>query len=203
MAEHPCFPPEPAVVGYVVDPTWPQRPEHLGPPAFRDSVKPEDCGRVRAIVESTGFFSVEEADVAVELVEERLSKGAASGYEFVFAERDAEAVGYACFGRVPMTQSSFDLYWVAVHARRRRGGMGRALVDEVERRVAEQGGGQLYADTSGREQYAPTRAFYTAMGYAQAALLPNFFGPGDDKIIFAKPIASAAAPPRKGDQRAS
>ncbi|MFW5692920.1 MAG: N-acetyltransferase family protein [Thermoguttaceae bacterium] len=162
---------------------------------FRRNVAPEDRGRVRAIVESTGFFNEEEADVAVELVDERLAKGAAGGYEFVFAEVDAETVGYACFGRVPLTQSSFDLYWVAVRPGQQRGGLGRALVEEVERQVASLGGGQLYADTSGREQYAPTRAFYTAMGYAQAARLPDFFAPGDDKVVFAKRIASPGPPP--------
>ncbi len=161
---------------------------------FRRNVAPEDRRRVRAIVESTGFFSREEADVAVELVDERLAKGASSGYEFVFAEVDAETVGYACFGRVPLTQSSFDLYWVAVRPGKQRGGLGRALVEEVERRVVSLGGGQLYADTSGRQQYAPTRAFYTAMGYAQAARLPDFFAPGDDKVVFAKRIASLGPP---------
>ena len=155
---------------------------------FRHDLVPDDRDRVRAIVESTGFFSEEEADVAVELVDERLAKGAASGYEFVLAEVDGETVGYACFGRVPLTQSSFDLYWLAVRPGKQRGGLGRALVGEVERTVASLGGGRIYADTSGRRQYAPTRTFYTAMGYAQAARLPDFFAPGDDKVVFAKEV---------------
>ncbi len=168
---------------------------------FRDRVESGDRERVRAMVESTGFFSEEEAGVAVELVDERLAKGAASGYEFVFAEVDAETVGYACFGRVPLTQSSFDLYWVAVRAGQQGGGLGRALVEEVERLVVEMGGGRIYADTSGREQYAPTRAFYTAMGYSQAARLPDFFAPGDDKVIFAKTVTSPASPAARGTER--
>ncbi len=168
---------------------------------FRHRVEPGDRERVRAIVESTGFFSAEEADVAVELVDERLAKGEASGYEFVFADIDAETAGYACFGRVPLTQSSFDLYWVAVRAGQQGGGLGRALVEDVERRVAALGGGRIYADTSGREQYAPTRAFYTAMGYAQAARLPDFFAPGDDKVVFVKAVTSPASPAARGTER--
>ena len=164
---------------------------------FRHRVVPDDRDRVRAMVESTGFFSPEEADVAVELVDERLAKGAASGYEFVFAQIDAETVGYACFGRIPATRSSFDLYWVAVRGGQQRSGLGRALLEEVERRVREMGGGRIYADTSGREQYAPTRAFYKAMGYAQAAVLPDFFAPGDDKVIFVKPVISPASSARR------
>lgn len=163
------------------------------PFAFRYDVAAEDRQRVRSIVESTGFFNPEEIEIAVELVDERLANGAASGYEFVFADTDAETVGYACFGRVPLTESSFDLYWIAVHAGQRRGGLGRALLEDVQRLVAEQGGGRIYADTSGRDQYAPTRAFYAGMGYAQAAFMPDFFAPGDAKVVFVKPVAPATS----------
>ncbi|MDY0165815.1 MAG: GNAT family N-acetyltransferase [Thermoguttaceae bacterium] len=179
----------------------PKSPSHsaeLCPCTFRHSIVHGDRDQVRAIVESTGFFNPEEIEIAVELVDERLAKGAASGYEFVFADVGGETAGYACFGRVPLTQSSFDLYWVAVRAGQQRGGLGRALVEEVERLVAEMGGGRVYADTSGRGQYAPTRAFYAAMGYSQAAVLPDFFAPGDDKVVFAKPVISLASTGRRG-----
>src|SRR5690606_23231338 len=49
---------------------------------FRTEVNPGDRRRVREIVESTGFFTPAEVDVAVELVDERLSKADASGYFF-------------------------------------------------------------------------------------------------------------------------
>jgi hypothetical protein len=44
----------------------------------------------------------------------------------------------------------------------------------------------MYIDTSGREQYAPTRAFYERMGYHQAACLADFYAPGDARVIFAR-----------------
>src|SRR5206468_3475497 len=49
---------------------------------LREKVRPEDCQLVREIVAATGLFRAAEIDVAVELVEARLEKGAASGYEF-------------------------------------------------------------------------------------------------------------------------
>ncbi|MBN2294174.1 MAG: hypothetical protein JXM70_17235, partial [Pirellulales bacterium] len=52
---------------------------------FRTEAVPQDRRRVREIAASTGFFSPEEIEIAVELIDERLSKGPASGYEFVFA----------------------------------------------------------------------------------------------------------------------
>jgi ribosomal protein S18 acetylase RimI-like enzyme len=44
----------------------------------------------------------------------------------------------------------------------------------------------MYAETSGRPQYEPTRAFYERMGYQVAARLKDFYAPGDDKVIFAR-----------------
>ena len=46
---------------------------------LRYDVIEADFTRVREIVESTGFFHPSEVDVAVELVEERLRRGDASG----------------------------------------------------------------------------------------------------------------------------
>lgn len=32
--------------------------------------------------------------------------------------------------------------------------------------------------------YAPTRKFYTSLGYAEEARLADFYAPGDDKVIY-------------------
>ena len=54
---------------------------------------------LRRFLERTGYEVIEAGDGAgaLELVRERLRIGAASGYEFVFAEVAGEAAGYACF----------------------------------------------------------------------------------------------------------
>jgi hypothetical protein len=46
----------------------------------------------------------------------------------------------------------------------------------------------MYLDTSGRAQYAPTRAFYEHKGYGVAARLEDFFAPGDDKVIYVRAL---------------
>jgi len=157
-------------------------------PVFRRQATSADRQRVRAMVASTGFFTPEEVALAVELVDERLAKGPASGYEFVFAEIDGRTVGYACYGRIPATQASFDLYWIAVAASMQGTGIGGRLMREVERLVREEGATMLYIDTSGKAQYAPTRAFYEKSGFDQAAVLPDFFAPGDAKVIYVKAV---------------
>jgi D-alanine-D-alanine ligase len=158
------------------------------PWSFRHEVTPADRDVVRAIVESTGFFNPAEVEIAVELVDERLAEGPASGYHFVFAERDGRAGGYACYGHITGTAASYDLYWIAVEAPHRRGGLGWRLLDESERLIREAGGQRIYAETSNRGQYAPTRAFYQRCGYHLESLLKDFYAPGDDKAIFVKAL---------------
>jgi ribosomal protein S18 acetylase RimI-like enzyme len=156
---------------------------------FRDHVVEDDRRSVRDIVGSTGFFSAEEVDVAEELVRERLQKGADSGYLFVFAQyTDGQVHGYACFGPVPCTVRTFDLYWIAVRRDGRGRGLGKALMAEVERQLGATGGGKLIAETSSREQYAPTQAFYRSCGFREEARIRDYYAPGEDILYFTKPL---------------
>jgi len=164
-----------------------------GAALLRETLEPADVLAVRRLVAATGMFSAEEIEIAGELVEETLQRGAKSGYEFVIATAAGQFVGYACFGRIPGTQSSFDLYWIAVEPGLQRSGLGQQLLARSEARVCALGGGRMYVDTSGRAQYEPTRRFYRAAGYAVAAELADFYAPGDAKVIFVKPLRSAGA----------
>jgi len=158
------------------------------PIVWRKTVLKTDEKNVRDIVESTGFFNPEEVEIAVELVTERLQKGTASGYHFIFAEITGQTIGYACFGPIPATQSSYDLYWIAVHNDYRGTGIGKQLLTLSEKTIAEMGGKRIYIETSGREQYRPTRAFYLACNYTKAAVLNEFYAPGDAKYIYVKSL---------------
>jgi ribosomal protein S18 acetylase RimI-like enzyme len=143
-------------------------------------------------VEETGFFSTEEVGVAVELVEVALAQGDAGGYRFLLAESEEGLVGYTCYGPIPATQGSYDLYWIAVSPTRQGSGVGTALLLETERLIREQGGRMIYIETSSREQYRSTRAFYRARGYAEEAVLKDFYRAGDSKVILSKHLAPAA-----------
>lgn len=154
-----------------------------------------DAAEVRALVEATGFFSKDEADVAEELVTERLTKGLASGYHFLFADGPEDGgaggrlEGYACYGPAPCTVGSFDLYWIAVHPGAQGKGLGRVLFHAVAEAAAAQGGRILFAETSSREQYAPTRRFYERCGCTVRALVRDFYDAGDDKVIYGVRLA--------------
>jgi GNAT superfamily N-acetyltransferase len=155
---------------------------------FRCELEAADCERIRALVESTRVFSAVEKQVAVELAEERLAKGPASGYHFVFAEWGGAVHGYACYGPIALTVGSYDLYWIAVDKASQGRGLGRALLEKVEELVRQEGGRRIYIETSTRPPYAPTRAFYLRCEYPLAVVLEDFYAPGDGKAIYAKTL---------------
>jgi ribosomal protein S18 acetylase RimI-like enzyme len=160
----------------------------IGTLTFRENPFHSDPEKIRTIVTETGFFSEDEIGIAVELVSERLSRGAQSGYFFLFAEEKDNLIGYTCYGPVTGTQSSFDLYWIVVDQRFQECGIGKLLNLLTEDAVRKMGGTRLYAETSSKKQYEPTRAFYRKMGYHETAFLEDFYAPGDGKVIFVKRI---------------
>lgn len=155
---------------------------------FRDELGRADAEQIGQLIVATGFFNAVEIGIAREVVDEHLVKRRASGYSFVLAESGTELAGYACFGPVPATVGSWHLYWIAVAPAWQRRQVGHLLLDQVETRIRAAGGARLYAETSSRPQYAPTRQFYAHTGFREVAALPEFFGPGDGKVILQKDL---------------
>jgi N-acetylglutamate synthase-like GNAT family acetyltransferase len=153
---------------------------------FRTQVRPEDVHEVKKIVLSTGFFRTDELNVAMELVEDALLKKEESSYRFIFCETGGMVVGFTCYGQIPCTLGSYDLYWIVIHQQFRGKGMGKLLLGQTEEAVKALHGRQLFIETSSTAKYTATREFYLASKYREVARLPDFYLPGDDKIIFCK-----------------
>ncbi len=110
-----------------------------------------------------------------------------SSYVFLGAfTPDDELVGFACYGPTPGTDRTWDLYWIAVHQTAQGTGSGTILLSEVERRLEDTDARMFVVETSSRSEYEPTRAFYRARGYAEAARMRDFYAPSDDRIILTK-----------------
>ena len=159
-------------------------------PEYRSQLRASDAEAVEQLVAATGFFNAEEVGIARELVDETLQRGAASGYQFLFADNDDTLSGYSSFGRIPGTQSNWDLYWIVVHPGCQGQGLGRKLLQASEQAVQAQGGDSLWIETSSRPLYAPTRAFYLACGYALAAQFEDFYAAGDAKCMYRRRLTS-------------
>jgi ribosomal protein S18 acetylase RimI-like enzyme len=155
---------------------------------YRNEIMPSDLKYIHQIIESSKNFSFEEMNIALELADERLKKGAQCGYRFLFIERYNKIIGYACFGKIGGTKSSFDIYWLAVHQSFQGLGIGKQLLKKTESIIAEMGGDRIYIETSSRKSYESARFFYDHCGYKKEAVLKDFYSPGDDKVIYVKEI---------------
>lgn len=150
-----------------------------------------DRDAVHDIVTRAGNFTGDEVEVAMELVDEWLADGEASGYlTRVLLDDDAHSPsrvrGYVCFGPTPMTESTFDLYWIAVDPDARGRGFGARLLADAEAEVRARGGRLLLIETASQEAYTSTVRFYERAGYTVVSRIADYYRPGDDKITFAK-----------------
>lgn len=158
--------------------------------SFREEVRESDIDMVRALVDRTGFFSMDEVEIAASLVHEHMEKGLDSGYFFVFATRDDIMVGFTCYGPIPGTIDGFDLYWIAVDPESQGLGIGHQLLTYTEQKIAQMGGKRLYAETSSTDLYTPTRSFYEKRGFLLEGRLADYYAPGDDKMLYTKQLGS-------------
>ncbi|MFH1177709.1 MAG: GNAT family N-acetyltransferase [Acidobacteriota bacterium] len=156
---------------------------------IRNELRPGDRQALEELLVATGFFNPEELAMAMELVDDRLAHGEASHYRFLFAETAGRPAGYTCWGVIPGTAASVDLYWIAVHPEWQGSGVGRALLQAAQAGIAGEGRSRVYIETSTRPQYLSTRSFYLRCGYDLVAELPDYYGPGDGKAIFLKVLS--------------
>lgn len=158
----------------------------MNPIIYRQEIEPSDLSAILNLVQGSGFFSAAEIELACELAADRLGQGEQSSYQFLFAEEDGHVIGYTCYGLIPATAGSYDLYWIAVSAALRGRGLGKILLQKTEDLIRNNDGIRIYAETSSRAQYAPTQHFYESCGYISEAVLKDFYAPGDSKIIYSK-----------------
>jgi D-alanine-D-alanine ligase len=162
------------------------------PTAIAPLIRPlsvSDRDRVEAMTRATGAFRPDEVSVAMQVFDAAIGVGRARDpdYETAGAEIDGTLSGWICWGPTPCTMGTFDLYWIAVAPEVHSQGVGRTLVDEMERRVA--GRARLVVvETAGRADYAMTRAFYGRLGYRVAARIADYYAPGDDLVTYVKRI---------------
>lgn len=164
---------------------------------------------VERIVRAAGVFNEGEISVALELFDEAFGQAlvavgeleahspqpTAADYEFIGAFDAEQLVGYACFGATPSTDRTYDLYWIAVHPDAQHAGAGSALMRAVERHLGSRPARLMIVETSSRDDYAPTRRFYSKRGYEEAARLRDFYAPGDDRVVLSKRMGAVAGHP--------
>jgi ribosomal protein S18 acetylase RimI-like enzyme len=145
----------------------------------------EALGRIAAEV---GVFDEEEIATVYELFDEYAADPLGSGYYFLTYREAGQVLGFACYGPTPLTQGTYDLYWICTARAAHQRGVGRALLLQVDEEVRAAGGRLIIISTSGGPDYAAARAFYERTGCALAGIIPDYYKPGDDLYLYSRRV---------------
>ena len=151
-------------------------------------IQPTDLPALRALLLRVSAFSKDEVACAVEVATAAAQPGNPD-YVARCTFVDGELAAFVVYGPTPMTQGTFDLYWIATDPRCRGAGLASALVAGMEEDLRARGARLVRVETSGTDGYDGTRGFYEARGYAEAARLPDFYREGDDLVILSTRLA--------------
>ena len=147
----------------------------------------EDRESVQKILVETKKFTEKEIDIAMETIDVYLNNPGQKDY-FIFAAvlENSSVAGFINFGPVPITEGTFDIYWVAVDPVYQGRGVGKKLVLEVEEKIKAMEGTMICVETSSTEKYFPTQQFYEKLGYVLESRIRDFYRIGDDRMIYVK-----------------
>jgi ribosomal protein S18 acetylase RimI-like enzyme len=152
-------------------------------------LKKEDKPYLMSLLQNTPEFTAEEVVIAEEVTDGSIDNPETSGYYSLAAETEkGEFVGFISYGPIPLTRYSWDIYWLAVDRRQQGQGTGSTLLKAAEESIAQAGGRMAFIETSSKEQYDKTRRFYIANDYTEICDIPDFYAPGDGKIIYQKKL---------------
>jgi len=147
----------------------------------------KDRRMLHSILEDTHIFTPEEIEVAMELIDIALRDPNQKDYTvYCLVGDDDQPLGYICYGRAPMTEGTYDLYWIAVDPRFQNKGLGARLVDFLEESVKAIGARMILIETSSIPSYDKTQKFYLRMGFHEAARVPDYYYPGNDRVTYCK-----------------
>ncbi len=148
-----------------------------------------DRPRLAALLKAQAHFRPQEVQIALELIDIGLNQPGQEDYLLRCAEdKQGEVRGYVCYGKAPLTDAVYDLYWIVVHPDSWNQGTGTALLRHAEEDLRNQQARLLLIETSSLPAYAIPRAFYQKHGYRELARIPDYYAIGDHKLIFGKTL---------------
>ena len=150
---------------------------------------PGDTAVLVELARETGVFKPHEIIALKEVLDDYHGENQGEGHFCVTYEDGGERLGFAYYAPASMTVCSWYLYWIAVKKDTQAKGVGGQLLDFVEEDIRlRQKGAVLFIETSSLPHYELTRRFYLKKGYAQDAVLHDYYAPGDDMVVFRKAL---------------
>jgi ribosomal protein S18 acetylase RimI-like enzyme len=159
---------------------------------------PQDRPRIRAILLESNLFKPSDADCVDEMFGVALARPDPDNYRFLSAWLDGQMTGFACYGWESLTHGTWDLFWVCTLPAMRRRGVGSALLREAVRVATQEAGRLMVIYTSSTPNYSAARSLYERHQFVRTAIVPGYYGRGDDLYIYTRDLARNAPGPLPG-----
>ena len=151
------------------------------------SIAPADRAPLAGLLDRIENFSPEEVRCALEVIDLALQPSNPD-YLVLVALMNDVLVGYVAYGPTPMTEGTFDLYWIGSEPALRGKGIGAGLIATMEADLRRRKARMVRVETSATEDYGPARGFYQSMRYLEESRFRDFYKPGDDLILLKKKL---------------
>ncbi len=150
---------------------------------IRKAVKTDINGMVN-ILHTIELFPPEMLD---EMIKDFLYNPNSKDIWFVKVENDEPvALGYCAPEQ--LTDGTFNLYAIGVQKALQGQGIGQEMMIFIEDLLKSQGQRLLIVETSSSPALSKARRFYEKLNYTKEAVIRDFWGEGDDKIIYWKKL---------------
>jgi len=151
---------------------------------------PADTAALVALADATRLFKATEIVALREVLDDFHATHYLENHHAILDEENGEILAFAYFGPVPMTDRTWQLWWIAVRKDQQGRGVGGRLLRHVEDDIRSQYNARLlFIETGSLPHYELTRAFYRKHGYEQHALLRDFYGDGESMVVFRKVLS--------------
>jgi ribosomal protein S18 acetylase RimI-like enzyme len=144
------------------------------------AIQSEDLTALKAVLDTIELFPSEYLD---DMISDYLNNPASEDIWFTVTDNDLP-VAIAYCAPEKFTEGTYNLYAIGVRAGYQSKGFGGQMMTHLEDLLREKGHRILIVETSGNLER--TKAFYHKCNYTEEAVIRDFWGKGDDKVVFWK-----------------
>ncbi len=140
------------------------------------------------IAQETGVFNPAAIEIMKEVIDNYV-KNPDKDYWLIEEKCDNKVEGFVIFGRTPITEFTWDIYWLVVDRNLQGKGIGKKLFKRALEHILQRNNKALIRiETSSEEDFDPARNFYIKQGFKESGRIPDFYSQGNDLVTYYKEI---------------
>ena len=148
------------------------------------SIVKKDIEDLKSVLDSIDLFP---SEMLEEMISDYFNNPHSKDIWFT-AVQNERPVSVAFCSPEKLTDGTYNLYAIGVHRDLHGQGIGKKMMEYLEKELKSKEIRILIVETSGTDEMALTRKFYEGLEYSKEAVIRDFWSEGDDKVIYWKKI---------------